>query len=107
MTKDEIESIILDGDPQETGKAVLSAALYSGDATWAQAICFSLAEHSSPQVRGNVFTAIGHIARLHGTMDWDRATKVLTAGLMDTDEFARGNAIDGLDDVTHFRKFTA
>ena len=106
MSKDEIESVITEGNPDDVGIAVLSAALYSNDGPWAEAICHALADHASPQVRGNVFTALGHIARLNEKMDWTKAIKILKAGITDKDDFARGNAVDGLDDVKHYRKFS-
>jgi len=103
LSREEIELTIRKGEPEKVLKAVLSAALFSGDGAWAEKICYRVAEHPSPLVRANVHTALGHIARIHGTMDWNKAVEVLESGLRDQDEFVRSAARDGLDDVKHFR----
>lgn len=104
MDKGEIERLIREDVPEKVLYAVLSAISHSGDGPWSEEICCRLAEHQSPLARGNVMTAQGHIARIHGALKWDAAIEILNRGLEDPDEFVRGSASNGLDDVIHFKR---
>ncbi|MGE3466902.1 MAG: HEAT repeat domain-containing protein [Pyrinomonadaceae bacterium] len=91
-------------DAKIVSDAVLSAALYSGDGAWAEQLAYRLIDHSEPVVRGNALLSLAHIARVHGTLDRQRAIDVLRAAKNDRDEFVRGQANDALEDVQHYIK---
>jgi len=104
MSKREINSVIRNNEPGVLSIAVLSAALYSGDGIWAEKICYKLVQHPHANVRGNALQSLGHIARVHGTLDRKRAIKLLQAALNDEHEDVRGNAYNALEDVKHYIK---
>lgn len=82
--------------------AALSAALNSGDGIWAEKICYKLISNSDEIVRGNAGLGLGHIARVFGKLDRQKAIKTLKQLCKDEDEFVRGQAESGLDDVKWF-----
>jgi HEAT repeat protein len=85
---------------------VLSAALYSGDGQWAEELVYKLIDHSDALVRSNAMLSLSHIARVHGTLDRQRAIDVLRVARNDRDESVRSQAEDALEDVQHFIKRT-
>ena len=84
--------------------AALSAALNSGDGIWAEMICHKLISNSDGIVRGNAALGLGHIARVFGSLDRQKAVKALKQLCKDEDEFVRGQAEGGLEDVRGFLK---
>lgn len=84
--------------------AAISAALGSGDGIWAEKICYKLIAHPDSVVRGNAGLSLGHISRIHGALNRQRAIKTLRQLCKDEDEFVRGQAESGLDDVKWFLK---
>lgn len=59
---------LLDDDPERIGQAILSISLHD-DWNFAQDVCFKFAYHDELWVRRNSITGLGHIARIHGTID--------------------------------------
>src|SRR5215211_3117878 len=103
--KEEVESAISGNDADELPYAVLSAALYSDDPTWAEDVCLRLAEHEHANVRGNAILGFGHIARIHRRLDERRAKPVLEAALRDESDYVKGQADAAADDVESFLKW--
>ena len=105
LSKDEIESAISRNDPDELLYAVLSAALHSDDATWAEEICLRLAKHEHFNVRGNAILGFGHIARIHQQLNEVRVKPLIEAALRDESDYVRGQADGAADDVEFFLKW--
>lgn len=101
MSRHEVEAAIGRDRPEELLYAVLSAALYAEDGSWAQTVCLRLARHPDPNVRGNALLGFAHIARLHRALDRQALTSVV-AGFQDPDPYVRGHALDAADDLRHF-----
>ena len=99
-----IELAIKNDEVEILRLAALSAAMNSGDGPWAESICYELAAHPDDNVRGNALLSLGHIARIFGTLDRGRAIRTLRLSLQDPNEFVRGQAYDGLEDVKWFIK---
>ena len=104
MSKQEINAAIRENDSKKLSIAVISAALYSGDGVWAEKLAYKLIDHPDHLVRGNAMLSLGHIARVHGTLDRDRAIDVLRVAMNDRDEYVRTHASDARDDVEHWIK---
>lgn len=102
FTRDEVIAAIKRDDPAVLLYAVLSAALHNSDPKWAVEVALRLAVHPHWNVRGNALLALGHIARLHGELPRDSAEAAITAGLVDANEYVRGQADGAADDVEHF-----
>jgi hypothetical protein len=99
MSRIEVEEAIQRDDPGELSIAVLAAALYSEEPEWPQEICLRLAGHSHNNVRGNAILGLGHIARIHRTLNRARGEPAIRDALCDPDEYVRGHASDAADDV--------
>jgi len=105
LSKHEVESAILRNDPDELLHAVLSAALYSDDPDWAEAICLRLAKHEHFNVRGNAILGLGHLARIHGQLNESLIKPLIEAALRDESEYVRSQADAAADDVDLFLKW--
>jgi hypothetical protein len=104
MTKRDMIAALKSEDPNTVLRGLLSAALYSGDGIWAEKLVYKFIDHEDPHVRGNALLSLGHIARIHGTLDRQRAIDVLRVAKHDRHEFVRGQALDSLEDVQHWIK---
>lgn len=105
LGRDEIESAIERGEPDELLRVALSAALHSGDSLYAEEVCVRLAKHSHFNVRGNAVLGFGHIARIHGRLDEATVRPLVEAALRDADDYVRGQAVAAADDVEFFLKW--
>lgn len=104
MSKRAISKDLRSDDPDTLLTALLSAALYSGDGMRAEKLAYKFIDHADPYVRGTAMLSLGHIARVHGTLDRDKAIHVLRVARHDTNEHVRGTAFDALEEVQHWIK---
>lgn len=102
LTLAEAKARLLRDDAAELVTVPLAAALHWDDAEEAQDICFVLVEHADEKVRGNAVLALGHIARIHGVLDRERAEAVLRQARSDDSPYVRGQAEAAGDDIAHF-----
>lgn len=101
MSKRNITAALRSPDSKVVLRAILSAALYSDDGLWAEKLVYKFIDHDDPYIRGNAMLSLGHIARVHGSLNRERAIDVLRVAKNDRHEFVRSHAIDALDDVRH------
>ncbi len=104
-SKEEIESAISRGEPDELSCAIISAALYSDDPVWAEDVCLRLAGHNNPNVRGNAVLGFGHIARVHKRLNERRVKPLIESALRDRSSYVRGQADAAAGDVEQFLKW--
>ena len=104
-SREEIESAISRDDPGELLYAVLSAALYSDDAGWAEDVCVRLSHHEHFNVRGNAILGFGHIARIHGKLTQRKVMPLIESALKDESDYVRGQANSAAADVEWFLKW--
>jgi hypothetical protein len=71
MSAREIEVALRGNDVDRACDAVLSAALYFGDWRDAQRVCLKSLGHSSDVVKRSAIIGLGHIVRIHGSIDID------------------------------------
>jgi hypothetical protein len=102
MSVEQVEAAIVRDDPEELLVAVLAAALYSEDPSWAQRICVALSQHKHFNVRGNAMLGFGHLARIHGALDESVVAPVVRSGLRDPHEYVRGQAGTAAEDIEQF-----
>ena len=102
MTPDQVDAAIVRNDAGELRIAVLAAALYAEDSSWAESVCQSLSRHGDPTVRANAVLGFGHIARIHGRLSEALVRPVVEAALRDLDSGVRGQAVSAADDIEHF-----
>jgi|SRR5215204_4236187 len=101
-SREEVESAISRNIPDELSYAVVSAALYSDDPVWAEAVCLRMAGHDNPNVRGNAVLGFEHIARIHRHLDESRVRPLIESALVDGNDYVRGQADSATDDVEQF-----
>ena len=105
LSRAEIEAAILRDNPEELLIAVLSAALYAEDGTWAEEVCIRLAAHEHFNVRGNAILGFGHIARIDRQLTEETVKPLIEVALEDESEYVRGQAEGAKDDIKHFLRW--
>ena len=80
--------------------ALVCAALHETDWAWVQGWCIRFAEHSDANVRRVAITSLGHLARLHQTLDLDRVLPLLAVKSNDSE--LQGAVEDTLSDIRIF-----
>jgi hypothetical protein len=65
------EQLLTSSDPKVVAETLVRIALHETDWRWVQARCAEAAAHQSPRVRAVVPTCLGHMARIHGVIDWE------------------------------------
>lgn len=83
-------------------RTLVSVASFESDRRWAQSQCLKFARHDDPFVRGVAATCLGHLARVHRTIDEDEVLPVVRELLRDKDPGTRGKAQDTLSDFSTF-----
>lgn len=85
-------------------EALVSIAFHEADWHWAQEVClrFLLDETESLHIRGVAATCLGHLARIHRTLDKERVVAALSRFLQVP--ALKGQAQDALDDIEIFTR---
>lgn len=91
-------------DPAELLLVAVGVGLHSADLPWAESFCMRIAKHPHFNVRGNAILSFGHLARRFKTLNWPESIEAVRSGLMDADEYVRGQADAAADDVEWFAK---
>src|SRR5581483_12358998 len=73
----EAEAALASDDAGAVVRALLRLAVHDPDWPWVQAACLKLADHPAADVRRAVAMALGHLARLHATLDLASALPAL------------------------------
>lgn len=85
---------------------IIITNLGTPDAQWSEAICIALCEHGNPAVRANAVLGLGHLARVAGALNRERAVPAISRALVDPDEGVRGHATSAAADATYFLGWT-
>jgi hypothetical protein len=80
--------------------ALIRLTYHDSDWQWVQDQCLQLIHHSDPAVRGLAVSCLGHLARIHKTIDTAKVLPVLNS-LLDNPELG-GRAEDAIDDIEMF-----
>lgn len=104
ITRYEAVLALRSNDPDAIVLALLSSALHDPDWRWVQGKCFRFAHHTHPAVRGIAALSLGHLARIHRTLDQTEAEQILARLLKDPDKSVAGRANDALQDLRFFLK---
>lgn len=67
--REELQSALKSGDPNEVCNALYSAAQHEVDWRWSQAQCLKMLNHESLLVRSAALVALGEIAIFRGHLD--------------------------------------
>jgi hypothetical protein len=100
FSKAEAAAVFQRGEPREISEALIGLATNEGEWRWVQDAALRYIEHPDRDLRMTAATALGHLARLHGKLDVDRAIPALNKLLLDPR--TAGRASDALDDIEMF-----
>ena len=100
ITKDEAERELRSGQPDRVARALTRLSLHHPDVMSVQELCLAQIEGADPWLRGVAATCLGHLARLHGSLDTTRVIPALERLAQDPE--TAGKAQDALEDIDHF-----
>jgi hypothetical protein len=100
MARPELEVLLESGNESEIIEALLSAAYHDPDWRWVQGVCLRFLDHSDVAVRSNAATCLGHIARIHKTLDLELVLPKLLP--LKGDAAIRPWVEDALEDIRFF-----
>ena len=90
------------GDQKVICRTLVRVATFEPDRHWAQSQCIRFASHDDPFIRGVAATCLGHLARIHKTVDEDEVIPVVRQLLADPDPQTRAIAEDTISDFSIF-----
>ena len=97
ISRSEAESLLESGNGAAIIDALLSSAYHDPDWQWVQYRCVELLNHSELPVRRVAVTCLGHLARIHRTLDLNVVVPRLSA--LRADGSIRGWVEDALEDI--------
>jgi len=102
FTEQDVEAALRRNADNEISLMPLTMALAATDPAYAQQVCLKLTADPRSLVRGNALVSLGHLARRFRSLDELSVTRVIEAGLMDTDEYVRLSAKSAADEIHQF-----
>ena len=102
IDRNQAEKLLVSNRRDVICRTLVSVAMFESDRRWAEGQCLKFARHDDPFVRGVAATCLGHLARIHGTIDEDEVVPVVVELLRDKDPATRGKAQDALSDFSTF-----
>ena len=100
MSREEAERLLRSGNESAMIRALLSSAYHDPDWRWVQGRCISCLDDAPLNVRRMATTCLGHIARIHRTLDTETVLLKLTE--LKTDPSISGWVEDALEDINIF-----
>lgn len=100
ITRADAQATFGSGSPNAVAAALVRVALHDPDWRYIQGQCMTLLAHAEPAVRATAATCLGHVARLHRSLDLDVVLPRLMS--LTKDEDIGGEAQDAIDDILTF-----
>lgn len=100
-TKEQVESVIRNDDPDEVLYVPVVVSLDPPDYEWSESICIQLADHTHFNIRGNAILGFGHLARIFGVAS-AQARRLVGNALQDENQYVRDHADGARGDIEHF-----
>ena len=100
ISRQEAEKAFESNDSSQISDALLRVTYYDSDWSWIQSKCLEFIKYQDKNIRGLAVTCLGHLARIHGTLDVDKVVPILES-LSDDPEIS-GKIDDALDDIQMF-----
>lgn len=104
FTNEEIEQAFKHGSARDISETLVTLALYDTDWKKVEKYCLEFLEHQDASIRAVAATCIGHLARIHKTLDLDLVLPALYRHLSDPGKWVAGSADDALSDIQIFMK---
>lgn len=100
ISKVRAERLLAQDQSEIICQTLVRVAFFELDRHWAQSQCLRFASHKDSFVRGVAATCLGHLARIHKTIDEDEVIPVVRQLLQDRDPQTRAIAEDTLSDFS-------
>ena len=100
--KEEAEKAFRSNSPEEIVHALLSVTENAADGEWVEARCLGFLDSPLPDVRNAAITCLGHLARIHRTLNKSKVLAALQQKLADPE--CAGRAEDAIEDIEMFIK---
>ncbi len=100
ISREQAERTLSSGSPSEISDVLVRLAYHEPDWRWVQNQCVRFLGYPNADVRGLAATCLGHLARIHGTVDKQLVVPALERLLMDPE--IAGRAEDALADIKMF-----
>jgi hypothetical protein len=97
---EEIEKKLRSKDSTIVINTLLEITFHNQNWEWVQDLCIELLENKNPDIKGLAVTCIGHIARIHGTIDKEKVLKAFES--RKNDHTINGRIEDAIDDINMF-----
>ena len=104
LTKADAATIFASADRDAICSALVAFALNDPDWRWTQDRCIEFTHHAEWELRAIAATCLGHLARLHGTLDYAKVRPRLIELMKDSR--TRGYAESAADDIKMFMGLT-
>lgn len=101
-SESELDLLLAAGNVAEAASALLYLCFNVDNAQWLQSKCLELLSHENEDISGLAITCLGHVARMHSTIDRDKVLPILREKIKDTR--LSGRVQDALDDIAMFAK---
>lgn len=93
-------AIFATNDVIRISDALVCLAFHDSDRIWVEQWCFQMTQHADPGVRSTAAICLGHLARIHGTLDLVVAIPLLKT--LQEHPATVGQADDALNDIDTF-----
>ncbi|HTS09705.1 MAG TPA: hypothetical protein VMP68_29335 [Candidatus Eisenbacteria bacterium] len=100
LPRPQLEIALASSEASAVAEALIRMALWENDWRWAEQKSLSALRDARKEVRTAALLAIGHLARLHRSLDLQTVIPAVRKLLADTE--CRGTAEDALDDIATF-----
>ncbi|CAA0149339.1 hypothetical protein [Tenacibaculum maritimum] len=100
MKHEDFEKIILEENKDKILDSLLYVTEYDDDWEWVENKCLELINSKDNDIKGLAITCLGHLARIHGKINYKKVSKILESNLSDLT--IKGRIEDAFDDIKMF-----
>ena len=100
ISRDDAYRAFSSGNAEEICGALVAITFHDPDLQWVQDLCLGFLSNGDSRISGLAATCLGHLARIHRSIDKEKVLGALRQHLSD-DEIA-GRVEDAIDDIEMF-----
>jgi hypothetical protein len=100
LSREDARRSFSSGDAEKICNALVSVTFHDQDWRWAQELCLGFLSSQDSRISGLAATCLGHLARIHRSIDREKVLESLRGHLSDTE--IAGRVEDAIDDIEMF-----
>jgi hypothetical protein len=100
ITRVEAERVFRAADTMAICHALVGVTFHDPDRQWVEEWCLTFCESPDPELRQLAATCLGHLARIHRSLDLERVLPVLRR--LSADPLVSGSVDTAMDDIEQF-----